>query len=416
MFGTILAVDLRRRMELLTEAALPDREQGMPKYRRSVPVGNRPITSMGIAQARLPGGGSINLMRVMQTNACSLSCGYCPTYCGGKVPRATVSPEEIATTFMDVNRKGLAQGLFLTSGVPGRPTRATDRMLATLEVLRQREGFTGYIHVKLLPGAEIAQVEAAQRLATRISVNLEGPTDAHVSTLAKEKNLTGDLLPKLELAGRLYREAREEGGPGPRGSTTTQFVVGAVGEKDQEVLRLVARLEGQRLLHHAHFSAFQPVVGTPFEGFAPTPAARESRLYQAEHLLREYGFGVEELAFETGGNLPLEHDPKTAWALANPERFPLEVTRAPLELLLRVPGLGPKAARLIVQTRRRAVLRGLGDLRRIGVDTVRAGYYLTLHGRRLAPSPAPQQLRLFAPGDHLTQAPFRTPIPPCAYR
>ena len=100
-------------MELLTEAALPDREQGMPKYRRAVPVGNRPITSMGIAQARLPGGGSINLMRVMQTNACSLSCGYCPTYCGGKVPRATVSPEEIATTFMDVNRKGLAQGLFL---------------------------------------------------------------------------------------------------------------------------------------------------------------------------------------------------------------------------------------------------------------------------------------------------------------
>jgi predicted DNA-binding helix-hairpin-helix protein len=355
-------------------------------------------------------------MRVMQTNACSLSCGYCPTYCGGKVPRATVSPEEIATTFMDVNRKGLAQGLFLTSGVPGRATRATDRMLATLEVLRQREGFSGYIHVKLLPGAEVAQVEAAQRLATRISVNLEGPTDAHVSTLAKEKNLTGDLLPKLELAGRLYRQAREEGGPGPRGSTTTQFVVGAVGEKDQEVLRLVARLEGQRLLHHAHFSAFQPVVGTPFEDRAPTPAARESRLYQAEHLLREYGFGVEELAFETTGNLPLEHDPKTAWALAHPERFPLEVTRAPLELLLRVPGLGPKAARTIVQLRRRAVLRDLGDLRRIGVDTVRAGYYLTLHGRRLAPRPAPHQLRLFAPGDHLTQAPFRTPVPPCAYR
>src|SRR5881397_3741246 len=132
-------MDLRRRMELLTEAALPDREQGMPRYRQSVPIGNRPLTSMGIAQARLPGGGSINLMRVMQTNACSLSCGYCPTFCGGKVPRATVTPEEVATTFMDVSRKGLAQGLFLTSGVPGRPTRATDRMLATLELLRRRE-------------------------------------------------------------------------------------------------------------------------------------------------------------------------------------------------------------------------------------------------------------------------------------
>lgn len=403
-------------MELLTEAALPDREQGMPKYRRAVPVGGRPITSMGIAQARLPGGGSINLMRVMQTNACSLSCGYCPTYCGGKVPRATVSPEEVATTFMDVNRKGLAQGLFLTSGVPGRPTRATDRMLATLELLRQREGFAGYIHVKLLPGAETAQVEAAARLATRISVNLEGPTDAHVRMLAKEKDLSGDLLPKLELAGRLYRQAREEGGPGLRGSTTTQFVVGAVGERDREVLGLVARLERQRLLHHAHFSAFQPVVGTPFEGFAPTPAARESRLYQAEHLLREYGFGVEELAFEAGGNLPLDHDPKTAWALAHPERFPLEVTRAPLELLLRIPGVGPKAARTIVQARRHTVMRDLRDLRRIGVDTVRAGYYLTLRGRRLATTPAPHQLRLFAPGEHLTQAPFRTPVPPCAYR
>jgi len=403
-------------MELLTEAALPDREQGMPRYRRSVPVGGRPITSMGIAQARLPGGGSINLMRVMQTNACSLSCGYCPTFCGGKVPRATVSPEEVATTFMDVNRKGLAQGLFLTSGVPGRPTRATDRMLATLELLRQREGFVGYIHVKLLPGAETAQVEAAARLATRISVNLEGPTDAHVRALAKEKDLSGDLLPKLELAGRLYRQAREEGGPGLRGSTTTQFVVGAVGERDREVLGLVARLERQRLLHHAHFSAFQPVVGTPFEGFAPTPAARESRLYQAEHLLREYGFGVDELAFEAGGNLPLDHDPKTAWALAHPERFPLEVTRAPLELLLRIPGVGPKAARTIVQTRRHTVMRDLRDLRRIGVDTVRAGYYLTLRGRRLAPGPAPHQLRLFAPGEHLTQAPFRTPVPPCAYR
>jgi predicted DNA-binding helix-hairpin-helix protein len=403
-------------MELLTEAALPDREQGMPRYRRSVPVGGRPITSMGIAQARLPGGGSINLMRVMQTNACSLSCGYCPTFCGGKVPRATVSPEEVATTFMDVNRKGLAQGLFLTSGVPGRPTRATDRMLATLELLRQREGFVGYIHVKLLPGAETAQVEAAARLATRISVNLEGPTDAHVRALAKGKDLSGDLLPKLELAGRLYRQAREEGGPGLRGSTTTQFVVGAVGERDREVLGLVARLERQRLLHHAHFSAFQPVVGTPFEGFAPTPAARESRLYQAEHLLREYGFGVDELAFEAGGNLPLDHDPKTAWALAHPERFPLEVTRAPLELLLRIPGVGPKAARTIVQTRRHTVMRDLRDLRRIGVDTVRAGYYLTLRGRQLAPAPAPHQLRLFAPGEHLTQAPFRTPVPPCAYR
>src|SRR5919108_1667838 len=289
-------MDLRRRMELLSESALADRD-GPPRPHQPVRVGSRPLASVGIAAVRVPGGGTTNLMRVMQTNACSLSCGYCPTFCGGNVPRATVTPEEIATTFMDVHRKSLAQGLFLTSGVPGRPARATDRMLATLELLRRREGFGGYIHVKLLPGAETAQVEAAARLATRISVNLEGPSDAHVRTLAKEKDLSGDLLPKLELAGRLYREAREQGGPSLRGSTTTQFVVGATGERDREVLGLVARLERQRLLHHAHFSAFQPVVGTPFESLAPTPAAREARLYQAEHLLRDYGFGFEELAF-----------------------------------------------------------------------------------------------------------------------
>jgi predicted DNA-binding helix-hairpin-helix protein len=409
-------MDLRRRMELLTDAALPDREQGMPSYRRSVAVGSRPLTSMGIAQARLPGGGSINLMRVMQTNACSLSCGYCPTYCGGNVPRATVSPEEVASTFMEVQRKGLAQGLFLTSGVPGRPARATDRMLATLERLRRREEFRGYIHVKLLPGAETAQVEAAVRMATRVSVNLEAPGDDHVRRLAREKDLSGDLLPKLELAGRLYRQAREEGGPGPRGSTTTQFVVGATGERDREVLSLVARLERERLLHHAHFSAFQPVAGTPFEGLPATPAAREARLYQAEHLLRDYGFGVDELAFGADGNLPLEHDPKTTWALAHPERFPLEVTRAPVELLVRVPGIGPKAAGALVAARRAAAPRDLRDLKRVGVDTVRAGFYLTLRGRRLASAPAPHQLRLFAAGEHLTQAPFRTPVPPCAYR
>src|SRR5437867_11764478 len=164
-------MDLRTRVTILSESADRDGPSGALM---------RPGDPVGITKVRHPGQGSTRLMRVMQTNACSLSCGYCPTFCGGKVPRATVSPEEVATTFMDVNRKGLAEGLFLTSGVPGRATRATDRMLATLELLRRREGFQGYIHVKLLPSAEVAQVEAATRLATRVSVNLEGPSDSAV--------------------------------------------------------------------------------------------------------------------------------------------------------------------------------------------------------------------------------------------
>lgn len=408
-------MDLRRRMELLSDAALADRD-GPPRAHQPMRVGSRPLASVGIAAVRVPGGGTTNLMRVMQTNACSLSCGYCPTYCGGNVPRATITPEETARTFMDVHRKGLAQGLFLTSGVPGRPQRATDRMLATLDLLRRREGFTGYVHIKLLPGAEPAQVDEAARLASRISVNLEAPADGYVRQLAREKDLGGDLLPKLERAARQLAQRRHEPGALRSAGTTTQFVVGAAGERDREILDVVAGLERRRLLHHAHFSAFQPVAGTPLENLPATPAARELRLYQAEHLLRQYGFGYDEVAFEADGNLSLDVDPKTAWARAHPERFPVEITRAPYEALVRVPGVGPTTARRLVDGRRRTVLRGLGDLKKAGVDTVRAGLYLALGGRRLAASAAAEQLRLFAPGRHLTQAPYRTPVPPCAYR
>jgi predicted DNA-binding helix-hairpin-helix protein len=395
-------MDLRRRMALLSEAALLDRDR-----------------AVGITQVRVPGRGTTNLMRVMQTNACSLSCGYCPTFCGGAVRRTAIAPEEIARTFMDAHRAGLAQGLFLTSGVPGRAVRATDRMLTTLALLRERERFDGYVHIKLLPGAEPAQVDEAARLASRISVNLEGPSDAHVRQLAREKDFSGDLLPKLEHAGRLFRDARRARAAGEMrrtGSATTQFVVGAVGERDREILRVVARLERDELLHHAHFSAFQPVVGTPMEGRPPVPARRELRLYQAEHLLRDYGFAFDELAFGDDGNLSLDHDPKTAWALAHPEHFPLEVMKAPRELLVRVPGIGPLSSRRLVTMRRRATFRFGSDLRGVGVDLARAGWFLTLRGRRLADAPPAFQLRLFAHGEHLTQAPYKTPVPPCAYR
>jgi predicted DNA-binding helix-hairpin-helix protein len=317
---------------------------------------------------------------------------------------------------MDVHRNGLAQGLFLTSGVPGRPQRATDRMLATLDLLRRREGFTGYVHIKLLPGAESAQVDEAARLASRISVNLEAPADSYVRRLAREKDFAGDLLPKLERAARQLAMRGREPGALRTSGTTTQFVVGAAGERDREILHVVAGLERQRLLHHAHFSAFQPVAGTPLENLPATPAARELRLYQAEHLLRQYGFSYGDLAFAPDGNLALDVDPKTAWARAHPERFPIEVTRAPYEALVRVPGLGPTTARRLVEGRARTILRGAEDLKKAGVDTVRAGYFLLLRGRPLAATPAPEQLRLFAPGAHLTQAPYRTAVPPCAYR
>jgi predicted DNA-binding helix-hairpin-helix protein len=408
-------MDLRTRVTLLSESG--DRDWTPTAPLQPSQAVTRPGDPVGITQVKHPGHGVTRLMRVMQTNACSLSCGYCPTFCGGRVRRTYLAPEEVTRVFMESHRRGLADGLFLTSGVPGRPSRMTDRMLATLDLLRRREGFRGYVHLKLLPGAEPAQVESAVRLASRVSINLEAPGAGYVRALAPEKDFAGDLLPKLELAGRLVLARRRNAPPdsavvGP----TTQFVVGAAGEQDREILGLVARLERTRLLHHAHFSAFQPVVGTPLEGRRSTPAARELRLYQAEHLLRQYGFEYDELVFAPDGNLPLDDDPKTVWALAHEERFPIDVARAPYEALVRVPGVGPATARALVAARRGSVIRWSGDLRAVGVDVARAGWFLTLHGRRLAAARRPRQLRLFAPGQHLTQAPFRTPVPPCAYR
>src|SRR2546426_4867197 len=244
-------MDLRTRVTIRSESADRDGPAGAVM---------RPGDPVGITRVRHPGCGATRLMRIMQTNACSLSCGYCPTFCGGKVRRTYLSPEEVARVFMEAHRTGLADGLFLTSGVPGPPSRMTDRMLAAVELLRRREGFRGYVHLKLLPGAEPAQVETAARLASRVSVNLEAPGDAYVRALAREKDFAGDLLPKLELAGRLVRERKRLGDPAALATVgpTTQFVVGAAGEQGREILRVVGRPERHGVLPHPPLRALPP--------------------------------------------------------------------------------------------------------------------------------------------------------------
>ena len=178
---------------------------------------------------------------------------------------------------------------------------------------------------------------------------------------------------------------------------TTQFVVGATPDTDRTLLETVARLQAGGGIHHAHFSAFRPIVDTPMENVAAAPALREHRLYQADYLLHDYGFAADEVVFEPSGNLPLNLDPKAAWALANPERFPVEVTRASYEDLVRVPGIGPGSARRLVAERAGLTLRNLADLRGFGVVTTRAAGFLTLGGRRLQSARWTQQLGFWAP-------------------
>jgi predicted DNA-binding helix-hairpin-helix protein len=262
-----------------------------------------------------------------------------------------------------------------------------DRMIACVELVRQRYQFQGYVHLKLLPGASEAHVERAVQLAHRVSVNLEAPSAEHLAVIAPRKDFFDELTRPMWMAKRLIDES---GGRLAPAGQTTQFVVGAAGESDQEILSTTARLYGEVGLKRAYFSAFQPVAGTPLDGREPTPAWREHRLYQADWLLRFYGFAFEDLVFDGAGNLPRLADPKMLYARAHPEFFPVEVNRASREELLRVPGLGPRSVGRILSWRRQGVLREMGDLRKAGAVADRAASFVLLEGKR-----PPHQLPLW---------------------
>ena len=274
-----------------------------------------------IYPAVLPDGQRISLLKVLQTNACHNDCYYCAQRASRDARRTAFSPDELAATFDAMNRRGLVKGLFLSSALAGNAVGSMDRCLATVELLRKRYEFRGYIHLKLLPGASMAQVEQAVRMATRVSVNVEAPSPARLQRIAPDKAYP-ELLKPMTWAHDLIAAS---GGSLAPGGQTTQFVVGAAGESDREILGATSQLYRQVDLRRAYFSAFQPVRGTPLEGLPATRSLREHRLYQSDFLMRQYGFGYHELVFDGEGNLPFEADPKRIWAQHHPERFPVEV-------------------------------------------------------------------------------------------
>lgn len=340
-----------------------------------------------IYPAALPDGTPVRLLKVLQTNACIKNCLYCANRVKRDIPRETFSPEELARLFGEMHRAGLVQGLFLSSAVSGPPDEDMARMVATAEILRGRLRFRGYIHLKILPGASRGAIEQAARLADRVSINLEAPGEEALRRVAGQKRFFQDILSRL----RWIREAVAN--PGIRAkSHTTQFVVGAAQETDREILFWTERLYRSESLARAYFSAYQiPDPDTPLRS-VPALLLREHRLYQADFLLRRYGFRLEEMIFEPDGNLSLAVDPKQAWARRHPEVFPVDLATAPRELLLRVPGIGPVSASRICKVRR----GGLGpdpaaSLKRLGVVVGRALPYCLWRGRALADA-SPQQL------------------------
>lgn len=333
-----------------------------------------------------PDGKTIKMLKVLQTNACEKDCFYCATRRGRDLRRTTFQPDELAEIFDQIHRARLAEAIFLSSGVAGGGTRTMERMIATAELLRGKYAFRGYLHLKLMPGAEPAAIERALQLADRVSVNLEVPSSEHLAKLSSTKRYAEDLLAPLQIARRMIETI-----PALRDKTmTTQFVVGAADESDREIVAATARLYKELDLARVYFSAFQPVPDTPLDGHAPTPLIREHRLYQTDFLFRRYGFTLDDLIFDARGNLPTQSDPKTLWAVNHPEFFPIELNRASREELLRVPGIGPISATRIVRSRRAHKFRAIEQLARVGADEKRAAPFILLDGRA-----ATRQLSLF---------------------
>lgn len=339
--------------------------------------------ALGVTYAAMPGGRRIALLKTLLTSACERNCYYCPFRAGRNFRRATFKPEEMARTFMDMHRAGLVEGLFLSSGIIRGGMTTQDKIIATAEILRHKFGFRGYVHLKIMPGADRDQIVRTMQLANRVSVNLEAPNTHRLQLLAPKKAFLEELLEPLKWVEQIRRNERpQQAWRGRWPSSATQFVVGAVGETDLELLTTSAYLYRSAGLSRAYFSNFHPVSDTPLEDRPAENPWREHRLYQASFLLRDYGFDLEELPFEQSGNLPLTADPKSAWAQRNLAEAPVEVNHAAREELLRVPGIGPKGVGAILHARRYGALRELSDLKAIGVNPARPAPYVLLDGKR----------------------------------
>ena len=336
-----------------------------------------------VQPAQLPNGKTIKLLKTFLTSACERDCFYCPFRAGRDFRRATFKPEEFANIFIELNRRGIAEGTFLSSGIAGGGLRTQDKLLDTAEILRRKLGFQGYLHLKIMPGAEKSQVERAMQLADRLSVNLEAPNTNRLAALAPHKQFLNELVQPLKWVEEIRRSQPSiKGWNGRWPSTTTQFVVGGADETDLELMKTTAWLNQDVRLKRAYFSAFRPVLDTPLENKAPTNPLREHRLYQASFLLRDYGFDIEELPFIDTGFLPLETDPKLAWARTNLTQRPIEINRAGKSELLRIPGIGPKGAEAILRARRESRINDLSALRKLGIRVERVSPFILMNGKQ----------------------------------
>ena len=344
-----------------------------------------------VTKAVLPNGRTTSLLKSLLSSYCENNCLYCAFRSQRDIPRTSLRPEEFAKMVLGLTKAGLIQGVFLSSGVFGGGILTQDRLIQTAEILRYKFHYSGYLHLKIMPGAEYEQVIASMRLADRVSINLEAPNARRLPRLAPQKDFLRQLLRPIAWINEIRSNLPADKTWKKRWpSSCTQFVVGGADESDIELLETTQTLHRQHGILRAYFSALKPQYGTPLENHSPVPYQREHRLYQADYLIRDYGFNRDELVFTDSGNLLLERDPKLAWAERHLAKQPIEINKASREELLRIPGIGPQGAAAILKIRRQHTIRDLSTLEKVGIHAGRSSAYILMDGHQ-----APRQLSLF---------------------
>jgi predicted DNA-binding helix-hairpin-helix protein len=325
----------------------------------------------------LPNGGKSTLFKTLFSNVCTNDCKYCPLREQMDIRRCSLRPDETAKVFLDYYNKRKVFGLFLSSGVIGSADATMGQLNGVAKILRKKYGFKGYIHLKVIPGASVAAIEEALFLASAVSLNIETPGEKNLAKLSEKKNYIRDIIEPIKLISRLVgRGSKYEGT-----KQTTQFIVGAAGEPDAQIVKYMYGLYERLKMNRVYFSAYQKELGDESimaEQEKPTDIfMREHRLYQVDFLLRKYGFAESDIIFDESGNLSLATDPKEMWAMKHPEFFPIDVNRASREALLRVPGLGLVTVKRILQQRGKNRINHLEDIGKVGLRLKKAGEYLT---------------------------------------
>ncbi len=382
----MLGMDVFEKIQLTSTNSLYEAAEDVQHPHAKSPVSMNEY--FPIMRAHLPNGKIIPLLKTMQTSVCERNCNYCYFRSGRDIPRTNLAPDELATAVVNLTQAKIAKGIFLSSGLAGGGRKTQDKLIATAEILRSKYNYREYIHLKIMPGAEKDQIFKAMQLADRVSINLEAPNEFRLQRLAPKKIFFQELLKTLAIIEEIRTNFPPYlGWNHTWPSSTTQFVVGAVGESDLDLLQTTNQLQKVHKIARAYYSRFTPVADTPFEDQSPCNPWRQHRLYQAFYLLRDYQFDFEELPFSKTGNLSLEKDPKLVWAEGHLAHSPVEINTANYLQLLKIPGVGPAYAKKIINTRKHGKIRDIYTLSKIGIPTSKAVKFILLDGIRPAFQP-----------------------------